>query len=103
MARKTTRSSVSRKSTRSSTGPKARPATTHTPHSPDDSLATVSLSRAREFVGTNAHLQTAGIALAGAGILAMVSTEAGRKLIKTAKDAVVHVVQKNVSTFTSRI
>lgn len=50
------------------------------------------MARAREFVESNANLQTAGIALAGAGILALVSTQAGRSLLKTASDTIIDLV-----------
>ena len=49
--------------------------------SSDDSI---SFSRARDLVTDNVNLQTAGFALAGAGILALVSTAAGRALVKSA-------------------
>lgn len=63
------------------------------------SLSSQSFSRARDFVEANANLQTAGIALAGAGILALVSTQAGRSLLKTATDAVVNVVSQRYQQF----
>lgn len=104
MARtKSTRSSSSRSTTPRSTGTaKSRSDRGQSKHSDvsgsEEGIVPASMSRAREFVGANANLQTAGIALAGAGILALVSTEAGRKLIKSATDAVVNLVQQNVGS-----
>ena len=53
------------------------------------------LGKARGFVEANASFQTAGIALASAGILALVSTEAGRSLLRTASDAVISMISSN--------
>ena len=52
-------------------------------------------SRARGYVEENVSLQTAGIALAGAGILALVSSAAGRSLIRTAATSVARLATEN--------
>ena len=60
--------------------------------SADESVAQASYKRAKDFVGSNANLPTAGFALAGAGLLALVSTQAGRNLMKSAAEAVISLV-----------
>ena len=52
-------------------------------------------SRARGYVEDNVSLQTAGFALAGAGILALVSSAAGRSLIRTATTSVARLATEN--------
>jgi hypothetical protein len=100
MARtKSTRSAAPSRS--ASTRKAARPVK-QASSSNDESLSSASFSRARDFVEANANLQTAGIALAGAGILALVSTQAGRNLIKSATDAVVGLVSQNIASFTNQ-
>lgn len=80
-------------STKRSTSGSARSKSARSASSQADvSLAQASYGRAKEFVGSNANLPTAGLALAGAGVLALVSTQAGRNLIKAAADAVVSLV-----------
>ena len=59
------------------------------------------MQQARGFVESNASVQTAGIALAGAGLLALVSTPAGRKLMRVAADAVVSLVSTNAESIVS--
>jgi hypothetical protein len=54
-----------------------------------------SFSRARGYVEDNVSLQTAGIALAGAGVLALVSSAAGRSLIRTAAASVARLATEN--------
>jgi hypothetical protein len=58
----------------------------------DQGVAQASFQKAKEFVGSNANLPTAGLALAGAGVLALVSTAAGRNLVKAAAEAVISLV-----------
>lgn len=60
-----------------------------------DSSDELSFSSASDYVADKISMQTAGIALAGAGLLALVSSEAGRSLLRTASDAVVSFVSKN--------
>lgn len=66
--------------------------------SADQSVAQASYKRAKDFVGTNANLPTAGFALAGAGLLALISTQAGRNLMKSAAEAVISLVNSPAIT-----
>jgi|GEM_PF-6103446 len=96
MARsKSSRSSQSSSSKRSSSASSQGRSTRQVPAA-DEGL---SLSRAREYVGSNMNLQTAGIALAGAGVLALVSTEAGRSLIRTAASTVARLASENFGEY----
>ncbi len=58
-----------------------------------------SFARARDYVEDNVSLQTAGLALAGAGILALVSSAAGRSLIRTAATSVARLAQDNFGEY----
>ncbi len=58
----------------------------------EEGFAQASYQKARSFIDQNANLPTAGLALAGAGILALVSTQKGRGLIKAGAEAVLSLV-----------
>lgn len=55
-----------------------------------------SVSRVRDTVENNMSLQTAGLALAGAGLLALVSSSAGRNLIRTAANSMARFASDNL-------
>ena len=65
----------------------------------DRSSEDLSFARAKNFVEENANLQTAGIALAGAGLLALVSTVAGRSLMRTAATTVAKLATDNFGEY----
>lgn len=97
MARsKSSRSSQSSSSKRSSSTGSSQSRGASARSSEDEGL---SFSRAREVVASNLNLQTAGIALAGAGVLALVSTGAGRSLIRTAASTVAKLANENFGEF----
>ncbi len=107
MARTKSSKSSSQKST-SARSSKAAPKSSNTDgarasqkassHSTLSTSANSRLKQARGFVESNASVQAAGIALAGAGLLALVSTPAGRNLIRVAADAVVSLVSHNAES-----
>jgi hypothetical protein len=55
-----------------------------------------SVSRVRDTVENNMSLQTAGLALAGAGLLALVSSSAGRSLVRTAANSISRFASDNL-------
>lgn len=63
------------------------------------SQADTRLGQTREFIEANATLQTAGIAIAGAGLLALVATPAGRNLLRVSTDAVMNYISAKTAGF----
>jgi hypothetical protein len=96
MARtKSSKGSQASKSSRSSKSQSSGRSQEQGQNSSSSSEEGFSFSGARDYVQENVSLQTAGLALAGAGILALVSSAAGRSLIRTAATSVARLATEN--------
>lgn len=64
----------------------------------EENFAQASYQKAKSFIDQNTNLPTAGLALAGAGILALISTQKGRSFIKAGAEAVISLVNLQAVT-----